>query len=211
MHKKTKRAALAHLKTRKKLLRWRQLARQLLQGHLSFSQLERSGGGSVHSVLKTAAYLSIKEGIPVPSYLAQPVRQALGPGVALAVAEAPSLVSTLRPRPETPAAEPQEQAPQPAPPAPRAPRRAAAATPSAPRRRTTAAPATTPTETLTPRRGRRSRAAEPPAAAAPAETAQEQPPEAAAAKPARPRVRRTPASPRKTTEEPGTETTPREP
>ena len=76
----------------------RKLSRRLLSGDLSLAQAERLAGDGLRGVLKTADYLSKKEGISVNSSLAEAMLNAAAPAFALFAAARPDQPSRTQKR-----------------------------------------------------------------------------------------------------------------
>ena len=91
MYKKSKVVLLKKRHKRQQRMEQRKLSRRLLSGDLSLAQAERLAGDGLRGVLKTADYLSKKEGVSVPSALAEAMHNAVTPAFALFAPPRPDL------------------------------------------------------------------------------------------------------------------------
>ena len=95
MYKKSKVVLLKRRHKRQQRLEQRKLSRRLLSGDLSLAQAERLAGDGLRGVLKTADYLSKKEGVSVNSALAEAMVNATTPAFALFAPARPDKRSSL--------------------------------------------------------------------------------------------------------------------
>ena len=95
MYKKSKVVLLKRRHKRQQRMEQRKLSRRLLSGDLSLAQAERLAGDGLRGVLKTADYLSKKEGVSVPSALADAMHNAVTPAFALFAPARPDKRSSL--------------------------------------------------------------------------------------------------------------------
>ena len=95
MYKKSKVVLLKRRHKRQQRMEQRKLSRRLLSGDLSLAQAERLAGDGLRGVLKTADYLSKKEGVSVPSALAEAMHNAVTPAFALFAPARPDKRSSL--------------------------------------------------------------------------------------------------------------------
>jgi len=79
MYKKNKVALLKRRNKRQQRVEQRKLSRRLLSGEISLAQAERLAGQGLRGVLKTADYLSKKEGVSINPTLAEAIVKAVTP------------------------------------------------------------------------------------------------------------------------------------